>query len=259
MHLLLVDIYSVIEKVWCELKAKGRVENEGQAFVDGVCSSLNLAVDYIEPSHMAVIWSGIGSSDRRKKNPLYAIDRFELPLHAIPYLRNLCVSLSEMGIAAINSDGKESYDVMAVISEKLSDHHVTYMTPDDRCWSFVTENHTVRWPWAPEAIRQEITPTVFASIFEEQGINPGHYLGYLFLMRLKGIGPAQASAIIKKHTDLKSVAENMDEIGGRAGKSIRASIKTQGRQIYHDIFPMKIKSLGISISQLALGQDRLAA
>lgn len=259
MHLVLVDIVSIIESAWGRVKSIAPGKRQADALCEDVCTSIGYIIDSSAPTHMALVWKSLSKSDRRSRNALYDLDRFELPLHAVPYLRAVSLSLSDMGLESLSLEGKEPYDVMAFMAGKLPELEISFYTPDRRCWSLVTDLHRVVWPWADEAINQEITPTVFSAIFSKENIEPGHYLGYLLLLRLPGVGPAQASAIIRKHGDLGSIVDNMDDIGGRAGKSIRASLKSAGREAYYEIFPLKIASIGIRLSQLQVDFGRLAA
>lgn len=259
MRLMMIDVLKVISEIWQSSPSDQGIREKCLYVVEQTKASIMELTKGKSPTHLLVVWSSIDENERRRHNPMYDVERFEPPIYLFPYLADLEVWFRDKGIRTAEHPGAEAYDMMSLLSDKLDGHGLIMVTPDRRCWSLVSEHCSVIWPWAKSHL-QEVTPSTFASIMDQSPIEPAVYRDFLLLTSIKGIGPKQAAGLLRKYGDIVEIAGALEDISGRTGNILRASLKTSdGRSAYRENYPLPIKSLGMRLTELEFKEEKLAA
>lgn len=245
----MIDLDAVMNIIW---RAGGYHLQETvdyEAYFKSLQQAVRKHVGRISPTHRAVLVSDPSGNHKRSVDQSYRMERFLLPMAGMIKLRSLLRSLDAEGFKVIVCPRSEPYDVMAYTKEKLgSDWEMTFLSNDKRAWGLVSENFQVYWPYSKNPAMTYITPKILSET--QEGLNADQYREMLVLSEIEGIGIKKASKVLKTYGSLENTANNLVEIDGSVGRILREKLKSDGRRAYRHVFPHKIRSIGVSLSDL---------
>lgn len=250
MNIALLDLDSVMNIIWRAGGYHRQDVVDYPSYFKSVRQAVNKHVGRLSPTHQAVLLADPSENQKRSIDQDYRSTRFMLPMAGILKMRSLLRDIESDGFKVIVCPRSEPYDVMSYLAEKLGSAEMTFVSSDKRVWSLVSENRSVYWPYAKNPALNHITPSILAET--HNGLTPTQFREMMVLAELPGLGNKKASKIIKDYESLQSMSEQLADIDGAVGKIIRENLKTEGRRAYRAIFPSKITSIGIGLSELKL-------
>jgi DNA polymerase-1 len=183
------------------------------------------------PTHIAVAFDVSRKTFRTEKFPEYKATRSATPEEfrsQIPLLHEL---LTAMNIKEFSLEGFEADDLLATISKRAitEGFEVSICTGDRDSFQLVNEKVTVLYPKKGVSEMSRMTP---AAVIEKYGLTPEQYPDFAALRgdpsdnlpSIPGVGEKTAAKWIIEYGSLKNLIAKIDEIGGKAGESLRANI-----------------------------------
>ncbi|WP_100443909.1 DNA polymerase I [Glycomyces xiaoerkulensis] len=229
-RLLLIDGHSMAFRAFFALPAEKFSTDDGQVTnaVYGFASMLiNLLRDH-EPTHIAVAFDVSRRTFRTEEYAEYKDGRDQAPAEfksQIPIIQDL---LEAFGIKWLTKDNYEADDIIATLANRGEAAGAkTLISSGDRdAIQLVNDEVTVLYPVKGVTDLAHYTPE---AIEEKYGVPPGRYRDLAALVGEKadnlpgvpGVGPKTAAKWIAKYGSLDDLVAKADEIGGKAGQSLR--------------------------------------
>ena len=229
-RLLLIDGHSMAFRAFFALPAEKFSTDDGQVTnaVYGFASMLiNLLRDE-KPTHVAVAFDLSRRSFRTEEYPAYKDGREETPEEfksQIPIIQEV---LDAFGIKWLTKQHYEADDIIATLAANgTAAGAQTLISSGDRdAIQLVDENVTLLYPVKGVTELARYTP---AAVAEKYGVPPERYRDLAALVGEKsdnlpgvpGVGPKTAAKWIAKYGSLDGMVAKIDEIGGKAGQSLR--------------------------------------
>lgn len=183
----------------------------------------------IEPTHLAFVFDGCNENNFRKKlYSLYKANRDESTPEFIFQKRMIYKILNTLGFATLSQKEYEADDIIATISNKISNTNIKHyiFTKDKDMFALINDNNFV------------VRGTTFDiydknKVIEDKGVRPDQMNDFLTLLGDKadniigvnGCGEKTALAILNKHTlnDILINPELINELDG-VGKAIKKKV-----------------------------------
>ncbi|WP_026923813.1 DNA polymerase I [Glycomyces arizonensis] len=229
-RLLLIDGHSMAYRAFFALPAEKFSTEDGQVTnaVYGFASMLiNLLRDE-KPTHIAVAFDVSRRSFRTEEYAEYKDGRAETPEEfksQIPIIQEL---LDALGIAWLSKERYEADDIIATLATQgeAAGLHTLISSGDRDAIQLVNKAVTLLYPVKGVTDLARYTPEL---IEEKYGVAPGRYRDLAALVGEKsdnlpgvpGVGPKTAAKWIAKYGSLDGLVAKADEIGGKAGQSLR--------------------------------------
>jgi DNA polymerase-1 len=229
-RLLLIDGHSMAYRAFFALPAEKFSTEDGQVTnaVYGFASMLINLLKAEEPTHIAVAFDVSRRSFRTEEYPEYKDGRAATPdefKSQIPIIQEM---LDAFGIGWLAKEGFEADDIIATLAEQATAAGMsTLISSGDRdAIQLVDGSVTLLYPVKGVTDLARYTPDAVA---EKYGVVPGRYRDLAALVGEKsdnlpgvpGVGPKTAAKWIEKYGSLDGLVAKVDEIGGKAGQSLR--------------------------------------
>lgn len=251
MHLQLIDLDAIMNVIWHSGGYHLKDKVDYAAYFKSVYQAVKKNIREVSPTHLVVLLEDPSENIKRSRDQAYRMSRFILPMAGAIKVRGLLQDFRKEGIMDFVCPKSEPYDVMAYLVEKLGpDRKVTLTSNDNRIWGLVSDNVSVRWPYAKNPVLNMVTPKVLEET--QFGLSPSQYREMLVLSGIDGIGKKKAANLINKYGSLEGVNEHLPEISGKLGETLRQNLKTEGVRSYRAVFPVKITQLGFRVSDIKL-------
>ena len=139
--------------------------------------------------------------------------------------------LAALRIPIVEREGFEADDVLATLAvqARAQGHHVLICSGDRDTFQLVSDDVTVLYPIRGVSELSRMTP---AAVEARYGVPPERYSDLAALVGedsdnlpgVPGVGPKTAAKWITTYGDLDGIVANVDQIGGKAGESLRAHL-----------------------------------
>jgi DNA polymerase-1 len=230
---MLLDGHSLAYRAFFALPVENFSTTTGQPTnaVYGFTSMLiNLLRDET-PTHVAVAFDVSRQTFRSEEYAEYKAGRSVTPNEfksQVPLMREV---LAALRIPTVERDGFEADDVLATLAvqARAQGHHVLVVSGDRDTFQLVSDDVTVLYPIRGVSELARMTP---AAVEARYGLPPERYPDLAALVGedsdnlpgVPGVGPKTAAKWILAYGDLDGIVANVDQIGGKAGESLRAHL-----------------------------------
>lgn len=191
---------------------------------------INMLKD-VAPTHVAVAFDVSRKSFRTDRFPDYKGTRTATPPEFKGQVELIDQVLDALGIATYRAEGYEADDIIATLTSQAVGEGFTVeiITGDRDSFQLVTDHVTVLYPRKGVSDLARMTPE---SIHEKYGLTPPQYPDFAALRGdpsdnlpgIAGVGEKTAVKWLTTYGSLAELVDHADEIGGKVGESLRASI-----------------------------------
>ncbi|WP_240645963.1 DNA polymerase I [Georgenia sp. SYP-B2076] len=210
-----------------------------------------------EPTHVAVAFDVSDVTFRTQEYAEYKGTRDETPQPfrgQVPLIQEI---LHAMNVAVLEKDNYEADDILATLSTQAAAAglDVLVCSGDRDTYQLVNEQVTVLYPVKGVSTLTRMTPE---AVTAKYGVEPARYPEIAALVGetsdnlpgVPGVGPKTAAKWINLYDGLDNVVARADEIGGKAGQSLRDNLDLvlRNRRLNHLLTDL----------ELPLGVDDLA-
>ncbi len=236
-RLFLIDAYALIFKYYYAFMGRPMRNRDGlnTSVVFGFTKFLRDMLRREHPDLIGVAFDPPGGSFRREIYPEYKANRPATPediIISVPYVKRL---LSAMCIPILEVEGYEADDVIGTLAHKgvEAGYEVYMVTPDKDYGQLVREHCSIYKQKGEmieivdcEGIRQHYgfdDPTLVRDVLALWGDASDNIPG------VAGIGEKGACKLVRQWGDVENIIRNVEQIGGKTGSSIAASVETLRR------------------------------
>lgn len=269
-RILLIDGHSLAYRAFYALPLENFTTSSGQhtnAIYGFASMLLNLIRDE-KPTHIAAAFDVSRKTFRTEAFPEYKANRAKTPDEFRSQLSYIDELLDAFQIKRYECEGFEADDVIATIvahHNKTEDRNdeLLICTGDRDAFQLVTENVTVLYPKKGVTELARMTPE---SIQEKYGLSPVQYPDFAALRgdpsdnlpSIPGVGEKTAAKWVVEYGSLKGLVEKIDQISGKVGDSLRASISQvlQNRELTQLRTDVPIHIETEELSWNGISQDR---
>ena len=232
-RLLLLDGHSLAYRAFFALPAENFSTSTGQ-HTNGVYGFVAMLINVLrdeEPTHVAVAFDVSRVNFRSAEYPEYKAGRSATPdafSGQIPLLQEV---LDALNITHVELEGYEADDVIAtlVAQGREAGMDVLICSGDRDTLQLVDEHSTVLYPKKGVSDLARMTPD---AVTDKYGVGPQLYSDLAALVGeasdnlpgVPGVGPKTAAKWLNAHGDLQGIVAAIDQIGGKAGQSLRDNI-----------------------------------
>jgi DNA polymerase-1 len=226
----LLDGHSLAYRAFFALPVENFSTATGQSTnaVYGFTSMLVNVLRDEQPTHVAVAFDKSRKTFRLAEYPEYKAKRNKTPDEFSSQLSLLRQLLDTFKIQHLVYEGYEADDIIATLTTQglASDYEVLILTGDRDSFQLVTEESTVLYPMRGVSELARMTP---AAIEAKYGVPPHRYPELAALVGedsdnlpgIPGVGPKTAAKWIVTFDGLDNVINRAEEVGGKAGESLR--------------------------------------
>ncbi len=227
MKLLAIDGNSVMNRAFYGIKA---LSNKKGVFTNAITGFMNIYLQVyadIKPDACAVAFDLRAPTFRHKANADYKANRKGMPSELAMQMPLIKELLTNMGIAVLECEGYEADDILGTLSTLDSDE-CYILTGDKDSLQLVTDKVTVLLHGNKGITK--VTPEKFAEMYE--GLEPIQLIDLKALMGdssdnikgIAGIGQKTALAIIKEHSSIEKLYDNVANGQASFSKSVGEKI-----------------------------------
>ena len=231
--LFLIDAYALIFKYYYAFYGRPMRNRAGMntSIVFGFTKFLRDIQKREKPDLLGVAFDPAGGSFRREMFPQYKANRPETPediIESVPYVKRI---VEAMCIPILEVEGYEADDVIGTLAFKGAEagYEVYMVTPDKDYGQLVGENRKI---YKQKGDQIEIIDT--QAIKDKYGIEDPMLVSDILALwgdtsdnipGVTGIGEKGACKLVQKWGDVESIIANVEQIGGKAGANIAASVE----------------------------------
>ncbi|MBQ2423921.1 MAG: DNA polymerase I [Alistipes sp.] len=231
--LFLIDAYALIFKYYYAFYGRPMRNRAGMntSIVFGFTKFLRDIQKREKPDLLGVAFDPAGGSFRREMFPQYKANRPETPediIESVPYVKRI---VEAMCIPILEVEGYEADDVIGTLAFKGAEagYEVYMVTPDKDYGQLVGENRKI---YKQKGDQIEIIDT--QAIKDKYGIDDPMLVSDILALwgdtsdnipGVTGIGEKGACKLVQKWGDVESIIANVEQIGGKAGANIAASVE----------------------------------
>lgn len=231
--LLLLDGHSLAFRAFYALPA-ANFSTVGGQHTNAVYGFLGMFLTLMEkekPTHVAAAFDLSGPTFREESFPEYKAQRPSTPPEFKGQIELIRRTLEALGVTTLDKESYEADDIIATLATEGAKEgmEVLICTGDRDSLQLVTEDVTVLYTlkgvsnlhrFTPQAVEEKygVTPTQYPDLAALRGDTSDNMPG------VPGVGPKTAQKWIAKYGSLQGVIDNMDDIGGKVGTSLRENI-----------------------------------
>jgi DNA polymerase I len=225
--LILVDGSSYLYRAFHALPALTNSKGFPTGAVYGIINMIKkLKTDY-DPDYMAVIFDAKGKTFRDELYAEYKATRQDMPGELVQQIEPIHHIIRALGIPLLMIEGVEADDVIGTLAKAASKEGISALisTGDKDLAQLVNENVT---------LINTMTNTILdpAGVEKKFDVTPELIIDYLTLVgdssdNIPGVpqvGPKTAAKWLKQYGSLDNIIANADNISGRVGENLRASL-----------------------------------
>ncbi|WP_277451645.1 DNA polymerase I [Janibacter sp. DB-40] len=232
-RLLLLDGHSLAYRAFFALPAENFSTSTGQ-HTNGVYGFVAMLINVLRdenPTHVAVAFDVSRATFRSDEYSEYKAGRNATPdafAGQIPLLREV---LDALNISHVQLEGYEADDIIATLATqgREAGMDVLICSGDRDTLQLIDEHTTVLYPRKGVSDLARMTP---AAVTEKYGVGPERYSDLAALVGessdnlpgVPGVGPKTAAKWLGAHGDLQGIVAAVDQIGGKAGQSLRDNL-----------------------------------
>jgi len=231
-RILLIDGHSLAYRAFYALPLENFTTSSGQhtnAIYGFASMLLNLIRDE-KPTHIAAAFDVSRKTFRTEAFPEYKANRAKTPDEFRSQLSYIDELVEVFNIKSFESEGFEADDVIATIVAKGDDEAEFLICTGDRdSFQLIRDQVTVLYPRKGVTDLARMTPS---AVVEKYGLTPMQYPDFAALRgdpsdnlpSIPGVGEKTAAKWINEYGSLKALISRVDEVGGKAGEALRASL-----------------------------------
>lgn len=231
-RILLIDGHSLAYRAFYALPLENFTTSSGQhtnAIYGFASMLLNLIRDE-KPTHIAAAFDVSRKTFRTEAFPEYKANRAKTPDEFRSQLSYIAELVEAFNIKSFESEGFEADDVIATIVAKGDDEAEFLICTGDRdSFQLIRDQVTVLYPRKGVTDLARMTPS---AVVEKYGLTPMQYPDFAALRgdpsdnlpSIPGVGEKTAAKWINDYGSLKALISRVDEVGGKAGEALRASL-----------------------------------
>lgn len=234
-RLLLIDGHSMAYRAFYALPVDSFTTASGQHTnaIYGFSNMLMTLIKEEQPTHIAVAFDVSRRTFRTEKYPEYKATRSATPdefRSQIPLLHEV---LKAMQIREYSLEGFEADDLIATITKQAvaDGFEVLICTGDRDSFQLVKDDVTVLYPKKGVSELARMTPQ---AVEEKYGLTPEQYPDFAALRgdpsdnlpSVPGVGEKTAAKWIVEYGSLSKLIAKIDQIGGKAGESLKTNINS---------------------------------
>ena len=227
--LLLVDGSSYLFRAFHAMPNLSTSSGFPTGAIFGVVNMLRKLHNDFEGSPVAVVFDAAGKSFRNDIYPEYKANRPPMPDELRQQVQPIHDIIEAMGIPLLVVPDVEADDVIGTLAEQatVSRRRTVISTSDKDMAQLVSEYVSLVNTMSETAMDRD-------GVFEKYGVHPEHIVDYLALMgdsvdNIPGVpkvGPKTAAKWLNSYGSLDDLIQRADEVGGKVGESLRASMDT---------------------------------
>ena len=226
---VLVDGSSYLYRAFHALPPLTNSRGEPTGAVYGVANMLRKLIDDYTPEQIAVVFDAKGKTFRDELFAEYKAHRPPMPEELSAQIAPLHALVRAMGLPLLQVPGVEADDVIGTLARQASGEgrHTLISTGDKDMAQLVDEQVT---------LINTMSNTLLdpAGVVEKFGVPPDRIIDYLALVgdtsdNIPGVpkvGPKTAAKWLNEYGSLDEIIAHADEIKGKVGESLRASLDT---------------------------------
>ena len=195
----------------------------------GVINMLRRLANDFEGSPVAVVFDASGKTFRNDIYPEYKANRPPMPDELRQQVGPIHDIIGAMGIPLLVVPDVEADDVIGTLAAQAtaSKRRTVISTSDKDMAQLVSEHVTLVNTMSETTMDRD-------GVFEKYGVHPEHIVDYLALMGdsvdnvpgVPKVGPKTAAKWLNSFGSLDALIEQADEVRGKVGENLRASIET---------------------------------
>ncbi len=227
--LLLVDGSSYLYRAFHvpNLQQLSNKNGEPTGAVYGVVNMLRSLLNEYDPQHLAVVFDARGRNFRHDLYEQYKANRPPMPDELSAQVPPLLEIIRAMGLPLLQIDGVEADDVIGTLAKRATAQGMhTVISTGDKDMAQLVDGHVTL---VNTMSRTTLDPD---GVVEKFGVTPAQIIDYLALIgdssdNIPGVpkvGPKTAAKWLADWGTLDKVIEHADEIKGKVGESLRASL-----------------------------------
>ena len=226
--LILVDGSSYLYRAFHAMPNLTNRQGQPTGAVYGVINMLKSLIESFQPSYLGVVFDAKGKNFRHTLYPEYKANRPPMPSELRQQIEPLYKLIEALGLPLISIAGVEADDVIGTLAHQAvaAGHHVLISTGDKDMAQLVTEQiHLIN-----TMTNQRLD---HSGVLGKFGVPPERMIDYLALMGdssdnvpgVPKVGPKTAVKWITLYESLDGVVNHADEIKGKVGENLRASLE----------------------------------
>lgn len=227
---MVIDGHSMAYRAFFALPAENFQTATGQHTnaVYGFLSMLLAMIREQKPTHVAVAFDLETPTFRSEQYPEYKAGRDKTPDEFHGQIDLIKQVMEALNIPSLELDGYEADDIVATMATSAADvgWKARVVSGDRDTFQLINDSVTVLYPMRGVS---ELPPFDAAAIEERYGVSPTQYPELAALVGetadnlpgVPGVGPGFAARWLKKYGSLQGIYDNIDDIGGKKGESLR--------------------------------------
>lgn len=242
--MIVIDGHSMAFRAFYALPVESFLTASGQYTnaVHGFISMLLTMIREHHPTYVGVAFDLDTPTFRSQEYDEYKAGRNKTPEEFKGQIDLIRKVLEAMNIPTISMDGYEADDIIATLATigEAADMKVLVVSGDRDAFQLITEKTTVLYP--TKGVSQ-IPPMDAAAIEKKYFVQPHQYSDLAALVGetadnlpgVPGVGPKTAAKWINLYGGLEGILENVDEIKGKVGDSLREHLDNvkRNRRLNH--------------------------
>ncbi len=224
---ILVDGSSYLFRAYHALPDLSNSRGESTGAIVGVINMLRRLMQDYQPTHMAVVFDAPGGSFRNDLYPEYKANRPPMPEDLRGQIEPLHEIIRAMGLPLVMVAGVEADDVIGTLAVQAAEQHLaTVISTGDKDMAQLVNPAITLVNTMSETRMDE------QGVMEKFAVRPDQIIDFLALVgdssdNIPGVpkcGPKTAAKWLSAYDTLDNLVANADQIGGKIGESLRASL-----------------------------------
>jgi DNA polymerase-1 len=225
---ILVDGSSYLFRAFHALPPLTNSQGEPTGAVVGVVNMLRKLLEEHRPEHMAVVFDAPGPTFRDELYSDYKANRPPMPEELRAQIEPLHEIVRAMGLPLLAVPGVEADDVIGTLAVQAEQAGMaTLISTGDKDMAQLVNPHITLINTMSDSV---MGPD---GVVDKFGVKPGQIVDYLALVgdsvdNVPGVpkcGPKTAAKWLAEYGDLDTLMQRADEIKGKIGESLRASLE----------------------------------
>jgi DNA polymerase-1 len=218
------------------------------------------------PTHIAAAFDVSRQTFRAERYPEYKAGRASTPDEFRGQIDITKEVLAAMGITVLAEPGYEADDIIATLATQAdgAGYRVLVVTGDRDSLQLVNSNITVLYPIKGVSALTRFTPD---AVVEKYGLTPEQYPDFAALRGdpsdnlpgIPGVGEKTAAKWIVEYGSLQGLVDNVDEVRGKVGDSLRANLSSVvlNRELTHLVRDVPLAQTPDTLRLLPWDRDQI--
>ena len=225
---VLIDGSSYLYRAFHAMPPLTNSKGQATGAVYGVINMLKKLLNEYSPEHMAVVFDAKGKTFRDDMYAQYKANRPPMPDDLRSQIEPLYAIIEAMGLPMLIIEGVEADDVIGTLATQATQLNInTLISTGDKDMAQLVNQHVA----LINTMNNVYSDT--DGVKDKFGVTPDRIIDYLALIGdtsdnvpgVPKVGPKTAVKWLTQYGSLDSIIEHADEIKGKVGESLRASLE----------------------------------